>query len=261
MLGTWLLACSGALILVATPPQPEAYKIIVNPSNPTSSLTRAQLSRMFLEAATWPDGQPVLPVDLMPESPVRELFSTAIHGMPAAAAAAARAASGARAGRMPMTVSSDADVIQYVRLKLGGIGYVSPSADVSGVKVISIDLTKAADAAAAGTDDGIHQVLTGYAAAIERSDMGALKRLWPTMTGAQIVAQRQEFAQARTVRVELLDPKIDVKGDAALVTARRRSLVMTSSGTTTRVMTTTTLRLRQTLGRWAIEDIRHQAER
>lgn len=110
MVGTWLLACSGALILTAVPPQPDAYKVIVNPANPTSSLTRSQLSRMFLDASTWPDGQPVLPVDLMPESPVRELFSTAIHGMPAAAVVS-RAANAAGTGRMPMTVSSDADVI------------------------------------------------------------------------------------------------------------------------------------------------------
>ena len=260
MLGTWLLACSGALILVATPPQPDGYKVIVNPLNPTSSLTRAQLSRMFLEPPMWPDGQPVLPVDLPAASPLRELFSHAVHGMSASAVLARLTGAPARSGRTPMTLSSDADVIQYVRLKRGAIGYVSAAADVSAVRVVSIDFSTAADPSDA-SDDAIQAVLTGYAAAVQRSDMGALKRLWPTMTGAQILAQREEFAQGRTVKVELLDPKVDVKGDAAIVTARRRSVVMTSSGTTTRVVMMTTLRLRHALGRWAIEDIRHQPER
>lgn len=145
-----------------------------------------------------------------------------------------------------------------MRLKLGAIGYVSALADVSTVKVVAIDATRSTDAAA---NDGIQEVLAGYAAAIERSDMGALKRLWPTMTGAQVLAQREEFARGRTVRVELLDPKIDVRDDRALVTARRRSVVMTSSGTTTRGLSMTTLRLRQISGRWAIEDVRHQTDR
>lgn len=262
MMGSWLLAVSGVLMLVATPPEtPDGYKVIVNPSNPTQSLSRSQLSRMFLAASTWDDGQPVLPVDLNPASPLRELFSNAVHGIPAAAVVARWASAPAGGGKIPVTLSSDADVIQYVRLKLGAIGYVSAAADVSAVKVVTIDWTASSGTAAAAPEQLIQAVLTKYATAIERSDLVALKRLWPTINGPQMLAHRAEFGQARTLRVELLDPKIDVKGQAAVVVARRLRVLMTTSGTTMRVMASTTLRLRHDPIGWVIEDIRYQAER
>lgn len=261
MIGTWLLAVSGALILSATPPEaPDGYKIIVNSANPISSLSRSELSRMFLDPSTWANGQPVLPVDLTPASPVREAFSTAVHGIPTAAVVARWTNGSAGTGRMPVTLSSDADVIQYVRLKLGAIGYVSATADLSAVKVLTIDSTGSGTAAAT-PEDPIQALLTKYVSAMERSDLGALKRLWPTINGPQMLAHRAEFSEARTVRVELVDRKIDLKGEEAIVVARRRSVRMTSSGTTMRVVTGTTLRLRQGQSGWVIEDIRYQAER
>jgi hypothetical protein len=262
MIGAWLLAASGALSLVATPPPlaQNAYKIVVNPANPTSSLTRAELSRMFLEPSTWPDGQPVLPVDMTAGSPLRDVFSTTVHGEPAAAVAA-RITPARRGGKPPMTLSSDPDVIQYVRLKLGAIGYVSADADVSAVKVLSIDWTRSQT----DTDDSpermIRGVLNAYSTAIQRSDLNALKRLWPTITGKQMLAYRAEFAQTRVLRIDMLEPKIDVNGDAAVVTARRRSVVLASSGTTTHVLTTATLRLRHEASGWTIEDVQYQPAR
>jgi hypothetical protein len=261
MAGVWLSAQLCALFLVVSPPPAQdAYKIIVNPANPTSSLTRAQLSRMFLEPSTWPDGQPVLPVDMPPGQPLREVFSTTVHGIPATTAAT-RTTTASRGGRPPMTLSSDADVIQYVRLKLGAIGYVSANADVSAVKVLSIDWTRSQNETADSPERLIRAVLAEYSAAIQRSDLNALKRLWPTITGKQMLAYRAEFAQARIIRVDLLEPKIDLNGDAAVVAARRRSVVMTSSGTTTHVLTTATLRLRQAASGWTIEDVQYQPPR
>lgn len=262
MVASSLLAVSSVLMLMAASPEPQdAYKIIVNPANPTSSLSRSQLSRMFLDPSRWDNGQPVLPVDMTPASPLRELFSTSVHGMPAAAVVARWTNASAAAARIPVTLNSDADVIQYVRLKLGAIAYVSAAADVSAVKVVSIDWTGSSDAPRAASDTHIQTVLTKYTTALERRDMAALKRLWPTINGAQMVALRAEFDQSRTVRVELLDPRIDVKGDTALVTARRRSVLLTTSGTTMRVVTMTTLRLRNAASGWTIEDIRHQVDR
>jgi hypothetical protein len=261
MVGSSLVAVSSVVMLMAAAPQPQdAYTIIVNPANPTSSLSRSQLSRMFLDPSKWDNGQPVLPVDLTPASPLRELFSMAVHGKPPAAVVAHWTNAAAAGARIPVTLSSDADVIQYVRLKLGAIAYVSAAADVSAVKVVAIDWT-GSSAAPAASDTHIQAVLTNYTRAIERRDMAALKRLWPTINGAQILALRAEFDQSRAVRVELLDPKIDVKGDTALVMTRRRSVLLTTSGTTMRVMTMTTLRLRHDASGWTIEDIRHQAER
>lgn len=258
---TSLLAVSSVLMLLAISPEPQnAFQIIVNPANPTSSLSRSQLSRMFLDPSRWDNGQPVLPVDLTPASPLRELFSTAVHGLPAAAIAARWKNASSAGARTPVMLNSDADVIHYVRLKLGAIAYVSAAADVSAVKVVSIDWTASSNTATV-SETHIQTLLTKYSTALGRRDMIALKRLWPTINGAQMLALRTEFDQSRTVRVELLDPRIDVKDDTALVTARRRSILMTTSGTTMRVMTMTTLRLRNAADGWTIEDIRDQAER
>ena len=111
MASSSLLAVSSMLLsLAASPDPPEPYKVIVNPANPTSSLSRSQLSRMFLDPSTWENGQPVLPVDLTPESTLRDLFSKAVLGMPPAAVA--ERWSNATAARRPVVLSSDADVIQ-----------------------------------------------------------------------------------------------------------------------------------------------------
>jgi TonB family protein len=117
----------------------DGYRIIVNQANPVSRLTRAQISRFFLEHTTWDDGQPVTAVDLGPTSQVRETFSRDVLGMPPSAALE-RWRSVAAAGRtdMPPAVASDREVLAYVRLKPGAIGYVSAATDVQGVKVVSV---------------------------------------------------------------------------------------------------------------------------
>jgi hypothetical protein len=226
-MASFLVAASSVLMFFAASPEPQdSYKIIVNPANPTSSLSRSQLSRMFLDPSTWDNGQPVLPVDLTPASPLRELFSTSVHGMRAAAVVARWTTASAGGKKIPVTLNSDADVIQYVRLKLGAIAYVSAAADVSAVKVVSINWTESRDSATAAPDSHIQTMLSKYTAALE-----------------------------------LLDPKIDVNGDTAVVMARRRNILMTTSGTTMRFVTMTTLRLRNAEGSWTIEDVRQQAER
>ena len=262
MIGSWLLVLSGALILGGAPPDAsDAYRIIVNAGNPTSSLSRSQLSRMFLDPTTWDNGQPVLPVDLTPTSPVRDVFSKAVHGMPTAAVIAHWTNASAAGGKTPLTLGSDADVIQYVRLKLGAIGYVSPGADVSAVKVLSIDRTSSTETASGAPEALIQTVLTKYVSALEGRDLIAIKRLWPTMNGAQMRALRAEFDQMRALRVELLDQRVDIKDDKAVVVARRRDILVTSSGTTMRVVTQATLDLRRDAGGWTIEDARYQAQR
>ena len=57
------------------------FKIVVNSSNPVSSLTVKDVSNYFLKKVTrWKNGQKVLPVDLKDTSTVREIFSKDIHG-------------------------------------------------------------------------------------------------------------------------------------------------------------------------------------
>jgi hypothetical protein len=262
MLARSVLAVTGTLMLMGSAPveAQEPFRIIVNPANRTSSLSTSQLSKLFLEPATWEDGQPVLPVDLNSASPVRELFSKEVHGMATPAVVAHWTRSAAAGAKTPPTFASDADVIQYVRLKLGGIGYVSAAADVSQVKVLSI-VRRSTEAGTVGSGEHILNVLRTYTAALEGRNVDGLKRIWPTMSASQERAIRAEFDHARSMRVELLDPRIDVKEDKAVVLARRRYAVTTAEGTQLQSEAVTTLNLRRATSGWVIEDIRYQAAR
>ena len=257
-----VFAVAGTLVFLSSAGEAQdAYRVIVNPANRIASLSTAQLSKFFLENTAWDDGQPVLPVDLTPDAQLREVFSKDVHRMTSAAVTERWRPIAAAGGRAPLVVATDADVIQYVRLKLGAIGYVSSTADVSAVKVVPIERSAtAAHTAVAGTDSGIQKVLTGYTAALEARDVDALKRIWPTVTAAQERAIRAEFGHTRALTVELLEPRIEVRDDQAVVVARRRYALTTTEGTKLQTDTMTTLNLRRASTGWIIHDVRFRSE-
>lgn len=115
--------------------QDGSVRIIVNQQNPTTALSKARISELFLrKATTWEDGQPVLPVEQVESSPLRETFYREVLGMSATAAQQAAA----HRGDQPVSVATDREVLAYVRLKPGAIGYVSASTPIQGVKALSI---------------------------------------------------------------------------------------------------------------------------
>lgn len=130
------LVIAGATLIAASASGQEGVRIIVNPQNPTSALSKAQLADLFLrKATTWEDGQPVLPVEQVDASPLRDAFAREMLGMSSSAAAQQVAR---RGGDPTPAVASDREVLAYVRLKPGAIGYVSASTPVQGVKTISV---------------------------------------------------------------------------------------------------------------------------
>ena len=57
------------------------FKVIVNASNPISSMTKSQVSNLFLKKVIeWKNGIKVLPVDLVERFTVRQRFTNEIHG-------------------------------------------------------------------------------------------------------------------------------------------------------------------------------------
>lgn len=127
------------LALAATVSAQDGFRIVVNPQNPVSSLTKPQVAKLFLDNTTWDSGAAAAPVDLLPTSPVREGFSRDVLGLPVPAAIDRLVESARLAGtNPPPAMASDREVLAYVRLKPGAIGYVSLAADVSGVKVVSV---------------------------------------------------------------------------------------------------------------------------
>lgn len=127
-------------LLVATAPgrAAEGFQIVVHRANPATTLTRDQVSKMFLKKiARWGDGQAVSPVDQRATSPVRARFSTAIHRKDASAVLAywnQMIFSGRDVP--PPERASDAAVIAFVRANPGAIGYVT--AATAEVKVVDV---------------------------------------------------------------------------------------------------------------------------
>ena len=116
------------------------FKVIVNQDSDVTSLTKKQVSRLFLKKVkTWENDLKVTPVDLPSGSDARGSFSKAIHGKPVSAVKAYWQHR-VFAGRCsPPERASDASVVEFVSTNPGAIGYVSENAKVGGVKVIVIN--------------------------------------------------------------------------------------------------------------------------
>ena len=119
------------------------FQVIVHATNPSASLTKTELARMFLKKlTTWKKNNDlVYPVDLQKDSLVRIQFSQDILGKKVAAIKAYWQQQ-IFAGREipPMEKASDEEVLKYVEQQTGAIGYVSRSTDIRKyqVKVIEI---------------------------------------------------------------------------------------------------------------------------
>ena len=117
------------------------FKIIVNTSNPASSMEKGKISKLFLKKVSkWDDGGGVSPVDLEVSSDTRESFSKDVHGKSPRQIKnywQQQLFSGKAAP--PPEKASDDEVISFVKANTGAIGYVSAGASVEGVKVLSIE--------------------------------------------------------------------------------------------------------------------------
>lgn len=119
--------------------QAKSYKVIVNPSNPVSSISRGDLSRIFLKKTTkFSDGRSASPVDLPVSSSTRENFSKDVHGKPASAVEAYWQQLIFSGRDIPPGQKSEGGAVDFVRSNENGIGYVSEGTNTSGVKVISV---------------------------------------------------------------------------------------------------------------------------
>lgn len=127
------------LVAGARPSAEPGLRVVVNESNPIASLSREELSELFLKKTTgWPDGTVVLPVDQFEDSEAREAFNRDIHKKSLSAVRAywqQRIFSGRDVP--PPEKDSDAAVIAFVKRNRGGIGYVM-SPLVYGVRVVPV---------------------------------------------------------------------------------------------------------------------------
>lgn len=123
-------------------PPAQAYKIVANKANPVSSLTRKQVSALFLKrVGEWPHGETALPVDQFAGAPVRDAFAREIHGRSAAAVKSYwQEVIFSGRGLPPPEKPGDREVLSYVEAHPGAIGYVSATAPIlDGVKVLAVE--------------------------------------------------------------------------------------------------------------------------
>ena len=132
--------CGSAAPAAAQEKERAPYVVIVHPDNPAKSVSKKRVSRILLkEISKWDGGLSAQPVDLNSKSPVRGAFSRDVHGrsVPSIKNYWQRQIFSGD-GVPPPEVEDDAAVIAYVSTHPGGIGYVSASAGLDGVKVLDI---------------------------------------------------------------------------------------------------------------------------
>lgn len=131
-----LVAASLALPAAAE----DAYKVVVHRSNPADSISRRQLSELFLKTVThWPSGRAVQPVELRGEPEARAQFARQVLGK-SLSALRSYWNKAIFSGREvpPVEMPSDEDVISYVRSNEGAVGVVSGSASTARTKVLAV---------------------------------------------------------------------------------------------------------------------------
>ena len=131
-----LAALSGA-----APAGAQQYRVIVNSANPTTTLSKDDLARVYLKKmSTWKTGQAVQVVDLGPKSPVRAEFSQAVLGrdVPTMKNYWQQSLFSGR-GVPPIEQPTEAQVVAFVAANPGAIGYVSSDAQLpESVKAVSV---------------------------------------------------------------------------------------------------------------------------
>jgi ABC-type phosphate transport system substrate-binding protein len=129
---------ASALSAAAHPADAPSFVVIVNTAN-AATLTRDELANIFMKRITrWDDhAVPILVVDALPDSPVREAFSRAVlhRGVGAMEAYWQQQIFSGR-DVPPVQKETDAEVVAFVRRNPGALGYVSGDARLDGVRVL-----------------------------------------------------------------------------------------------------------------------------
>jgi len=121
-------------------PPPRAIAIITHLKNKTDSITRAELTRMFLKQQTvWPDGARCIPIDQRGDSAIRSAFSKLVlrrsvyevkrYWMQETMTGDAKP---------PVSLESAATVKKYVQRLAGSVAYIYEDEVDDTVKVVHV---------------------------------------------------------------------------------------------------------------------------
>lgn len=133
------LPLAAALLAAAPAAAADDFKVVVHPENPATEVDRATASGLFLKKhLRWDDGIAVQPVE--PALPrLRQAFAEQVHKKsPNAVRSYWNQLIFSGRDVPPLERSGDAEVLAYVRANRGAVGYVSATAETSGVKVLTV---------------------------------------------------------------------------------------------------------------------------
>ncbi len=135
-----ILAFTVLMMMLAGQTFAQSYKVIVNNSNSISSLSKKEVSLMFLKKKNkWDNGIAVSPVDMKVNSSTREAFTKEVHNKKVSAIRSYwQQAIFSGVATAPTEKGSDKEVIEYVKSNTGAIGYISSASASNGVKVVHI---------------------------------------------------------------------------------------------------------------------------
>jgi ABC-type phosphate transport system substrate-binding protein len=118
----------------------QSVEVIVHPDSKISSITKAELSKIFLKRLhTWETGEDARPVDQVPEARVRREFSELVHDRSVVTIEVywKRMIFSGR-GVPPEELNNDEAVLEFVRTTPGAVGYVASSANLTGVQKLAL---------------------------------------------------------------------------------------------------------------------------
>lgn len=133
----------GVLSLSTAPaPSPaQDFAVVVNASNPVSSLSKDEVAKLFLKkTVSWKSGQSAAPVELPATAKIRESFARDVLNK-SVAQVRSYWQQQIFSGRdvPPPEKPTEDDVLAYVRANPNAIGYVSRTANIGrGVKIVSL---------------------------------------------------------------------------------------------------------------------------
>lgn len=131
-----------ALVSIAAAQRESGMAVVVNPDNPVTSISTAELRTIFAgDRQSWSNNVPVFPVVRAPEAPERQILLSQILRMTEAEYKQhwLRKVYSGEIQREPLAVFSNGMQLEAVRVKKGGIALISLQDVRQGVKVIKVD--------------------------------------------------------------------------------------------------------------------------
>jgi ABC-type phosphate transport system substrate-binding protein len=135
------IAFLAAMALAVSARAGTGYVVVAHPSVKPAALTKSAVTAIFMKRTLkWQDGTSISALDQSANSAARASFSTDVLGRSVAAVKSYWNQQIFSGRDVPLVEKiSDAEVLAYVRATPGAIGYVSETAETSGVKVITIE--------------------------------------------------------------------------------------------------------------------------